>query len=61
MIREMEDNKKLSVTVENRKHPRIEVKWPITLLTRDGILRGETRNLSVEGIVIYTDTPLPIQ
>jgi c-di-GMP-binding flagellar brake protein YcgR len=60
MIREMEDNKKLYATVENRKDPRIEVKWPITVSTHDRRIKGETISISVGGIFICSDKPLPI-
>jgi Tfp pilus assembly protein PilZ len=60
MIREMEGNIKLFAAIEKRKHPRIEVRWPITVLTSDAIIKGETRNISVEGIFICSEKPLPV-
>ncbi|MBW1911708.1 MAG: PilZ domain-containing protein [Deltaproteobacteria bacterium] len=47
--------------IENRKHTRIEVRWPITVLTKDGTeIKGETRNITVEGMFIICKEPLPL-
>jgi Tfp pilus assembly protein PilZ len=37
---------------EKRKHPRIRVKWPVTVLTDYAIIKAETRNITVNGIFI---------
>jgi len=55
----MEGKIGLCSPTDNRKHPRIEVRWPITVLTHNGKVQGETSNIGVEGISICTDTPLP--
>jgi hypothetical protein len=38
--------------VEKRKSPRIEVRWPVTIMTDTGAVEGEARNISVEGAFI---------
>ena len=42
----------LSGSVEKRKFPRIEVRWPATIITDEGLVEGEARNISVEGVFI---------
>ena len=42
----------LSGFVEKRKSPRIEVRWPVTIMTETGAVEGEARNISVEGVFI---------
>ena len=37
---------------EKRKLPRIEVRWPVTMITEKGSIEGEARNTSVEGVFI---------
>jgi hypothetical protein len=39
--------------VERRKHPRIPVRWPITIITEDGTIEGESRNITVAGIFVH--------
>ncbi len=46
--------------IEKRQHLRAEVKWPIKIITDDGILEGETLNIAVDGISISCDEPLPL-
>jgi len=50
----------VSVKIERRKHPRIAVRWPISVVTRDGIIEGETRNISLGGILLCSEKPLPL-
>lgn len=45
---------------ERRLQPRIEVRWPVTLLTSEGAISGETRDISMQGAFIYCDRPLPL-
>jgi hypothetical protein len=40
---------------EKRKHPRIRVKWPVTVLTDNAIIQAETRNITVNGIFISSN------
>ena len=42
----------LSGFVERRKSPRIEVRWPVTIMAKTGAVEGEARNISVEGVFI---------
>ncbi len=46
--------------IEKRKHTRIEARWPITVLTNEGIIEGETRNISVGGMYINCKVPLSL-
>jgi hypothetical protein len=39
--------------VEKRKLPRIEVRWPATLMTENGAVEGEARNITLEGVFIH--------
>ena len=43
---------------EKRKHPRIEIKWPIRIFAGHGTLEGETRNITPEGVLICCEEPL---
>ena len=45
---------------ERRKYPRKNVCWPISLLTDTGIVEGETVDISVEGISINIEDPVPL-
>ena len=38
---------------EKRNKPRIQVKWPITIYTREGPISGESRNITSAGIFIH--------
>jgi hypothetical protein len=40
------------MAVENRRHPRVEVAWPVTIVTPDGLVTGRTQNLSLVGTLI---------
>ena len=51
---------KLAITVERRKHTRGDIRWPITVLADHRTIKGETRNISVDGISISCDEPLMI-
>jgi hypothetical protein len=45
---------------ERRLQPRVEVRWPVTMLTSEGSMQGETRDISMQGAFIYCDKPLPL-
>lgn len=45
---------------ERRLQPRVEVRWPVTMLTSEGAMRGETKDISMQGAFIYCDKPLPL-
>ena len=40
---------------ENRRHPRVNARWPLTVLSEHGRIEGETRNLSISGVLIQCD------
>jgi hypothetical protein len=48
----------LANNIEKRKHTRIEVRWPITVRTDDSTIEGETRNITVVGMLINCKEPL---
>jgi hypothetical protein len=39
---------------ERRKHPRITVRWPVSVITDVGLIEGETRNITPEGVFIHS-------
>ena len=39
--------------VEKRKHPRVTVTWPVTIIAEDGAVEGETKNITIEGVFIH--------
>ena len=44
---------------ERRKAPRISVSWPITVITSEGTIEGESRNITPSGVFIHCKTKLP--
>ena len=46
------------MAIENRSYPRIEVHWPVTLVTENGLVTGTIRNLSLAGVLIQCP-PVP--
>ena len=42
--------------IENRSYPRVEVHWPVTLVTEIGLVTGMIRNLSLAGMLIQCAT-----
>jgi hypothetical protein len=44
---------------ERRKAPRISVNWPITIITSQGMIQGESRNITPSGIFIHCKKKLP--
>jgi hypothetical protein len=50
----------LSDFVEKRKLPRIEVRWPVTMITEKGSVEGEARNITVEGVFIHCEQRLSV-
>lgn len=44
--------------IERRKNPRSKIKWPVTVLTENGTIEGETRDFAVDGISIRCVEPL---
>ncbi|MGD9158969.1 MAG: PilZ domain-containing protein, partial [Desulfobacteraceae bacterium] len=52
---------KLDIEKEKRKYPRVQVNWPVTIYFDDEKIEGETRNISVDGIFLQTEKPLPFK
>ena len=48
----------MSAKIERRKHPRIDVRWPVAVMSDQGTIKGETRDISSEGVAIFCDEPL---
>ena len=44
------------MVIENRTYPRVEVHWPVTLITEIGLVTGTIRNLSLAGTLIQCPT-----
>jgi hypothetical protein len=44
--------------IEKRRHPRIPVRWPITIITEKGTIEGESRNITVAGVFIHCQEEL---
>ena len=44
---------------ERRKALRINVNWPITIITSQGMIEGEARNITPSGIFIHCKKKLP--
>ncbi|MGD9032115.1 MAG: PilZ domain-containing protein [Desulfobacteraceae bacterium] len=44
--------------MEKRNKPRIQVKWPITIYTKKGPVKGESRNITSAGIFIHCEEEL---
>jgi len=43
-----------------RKHPRTNVHWPVSMETSDGIVEAEVNNISLGGAFICCERPLPV-
>jgi hypothetical protein len=50
--------KTVGATIERRKEPRIDVRWPVAVMSDQGTIKGETRDISSEGVAIFCDEPL---
>lgn len=46
--------------IERRAHTRIKVKWPITVVTDDSAIEGETRDITTVGMFINCKEPLAL-
>ena len=42
---------------EQRMHPRRQARWPVSILTADGLRRGETVDISLGGAFIRCEKP----
>jgi len=43
----------LTDDAEKRQHPRIPVRWPVTIITKQGSVEGESRNITVAGLFVH--------
>jgi len=46
---------------ERRKSPRIDIRWPISIQTDLGPVKGETVNVSYDGLSITCEEPIPLE
>ena len=46
---------------ENREHPRVDIHWPVSMETPDGMIKAEVKNISVGGAFICCEKPLPLK
>jgi hypothetical protein len=44
---------RLTDNTERRQYPRIPVRWPVTIITKQGIIEGESRNITVAGLFVH--------
>ena len=44
--------------IQRRKHPRVRVNWPVTMMTPEGDMEGTIENVSAAGAYIRCGTPL---
>lgn len=50
----------MSTPRERRKYRRVEIKWPVTIMTPDGPKSGQTKNIGVGGALLACKYPLPL-
>jgi len=48
------------MAVEKRRHPRVEISWPVTVVTDEGIISGRAENLSFVGTLIRCSEPVEL-
>jgi len=48
----------LSGFIEKRRLPRIEVRWPVVMETNKGLVKGQARNIAVDGVYIHFNDPM---
>jgi len=46
---------------EKRRHPRANLRWPVTIETPEGTVRAETKDVSLGGAFILCEKPLPMK
>jgi uncharacterized protein (TIGR02266 family) len=46
---------------QNRKHPRADIHWPVSMETPDGTVEGEMINISLGGAFICCSKPFPLK
>ena len=50
----------MTITVEKRKHRRIKARWPITVVTDHGTIKGQIGNITVDGFFMRSEEPLQL-
>ena len=51
----------MNTGMENRAKPRIEIRWPVTMLTTQDKIEGEIRNVSTSGAFISCKETPPLE
>jgi hypothetical protein len=51
----------LSDQAEKRELPRIAASWPVTIITANGPVEGEARNVTLEGVFIHCMERLSVE
>ena len=46
--------------IEKRKYPRANIRWPVSITSSNGSVRGVTRDISPEGSSIHLEKPLEL-
>ena len=46
--------------IEKRKYPRASIRWPISITTSNGSVRGVTEDISPEGFSIHLEKPVEL-
>jgi hypothetical protein len=49
------------IVAENRKEPRIQVTWPISIFVDHDIIEGTTKDISLKGICIQCKDPFHLE
>jgi hypothetical protein len=42
---------------ERRLHYRAGIKWPVSIKTKEGVVDGKTKNIGIDGALVYYDQP----
>lgn len=50
----------LASTIERRKYHRINVAWPISIVSGEESIEGKTINITVDGVLISCEEPLQL-
>ena len=46
--------------IEKRKYPRASIRWPVSITTSNGSVRGVTEDISPEGFSIHLEKPVEL-
>ena len=53
LLQQASGGSELADGIEKRRHPRIPVRWPVTIITEKGTIEGESRNITIAGVFIH--------